>query len=395
MKLAVIGFGNAGGKIADHLLGFERETGRSLCRFASAFNTARIDLEKIEYIPEDYRVLYGQTDERAKGHGVGADPDLGAEITRADLREIERVLDGVPVYDVDAFLVIAGLGGGTGSGGAPVMATTLAEQFDQPIYGLGVLPSQDEGGRAALNAARSLPTFNEATDALVLFDNEAWREGRDSIEAGYDRTNREIARRIVTLLGAGDWDGSTVSENAMDASDIKRTLATGGIATIAFAETERSEETERQTGLLARLQGSSATRPTTDGADPVAKVHGLVQRSVRSRLTCPADVQSAERALVVLSGPPQEFSQKGLERARRWLEGEIDSAEVLAGDDPREEADALSATVLLSSVTEVPRIRRLQEQAVAAQESIERQAATREEETATLLTDEEHKLDPV
>jgi len=90
MNLAVIGFGNAGGKIADRLLAFERETGRSLSAFSMAVNAAAIDLEKLEVIPEAKRLLIGQTHEQVKGRGAGADPELGAEVTRQDLNEIER-----------------------------------------------------------------------------------------------------------------------------------------------------------------------------------------------------------------------------------------------------------------------------------------------------------------
>ena len=391
MKLAVIGFGNAGGKITDRLLEYESSTGRELCRFPAVINTANIDLEKIENIPPEYRILIGQTDERSKGHGAGADPDLGAEIAEQDRLEIERVLDQVPLHEVDAFLVVAGLGGGTGSGGGPVLASTLAERYGEPVYGLGILPSEDEGGRASLNAARSIPTYTEATDALILFDNNAWREGRDSVDVGYERTNREIAKRVVTLLAPGARDGSTVAENAMDASDINRTLSVGGVGTIAYAETDLDESTTRQQGLLGRFRPGDGT----DGADAATKVHGLVRRAVRSRLTCPATVESAERALVVVSGPPREFSQKGLERARRWLETEIGSVEVLAGDDPREGSDTVSATILLSNVTDVPRVDRLQDQAVDAKENIEAQAADRDTAIEELVTDTDNELDPV
>ncbi|MFB6159694.1 MAG: tubulin/FtsZ family protein [Haloferacaceae archaeon] len=394
MKLAVIGFGNAGGKVTDRLLEYEATTGRALCRFPAVINTANIDLEKIERVPPEYRVLIGQTDERSKGHGAGADPDLGAEIARQDQLEIERVLDEVPLHEIDAFLIVAGLGGGTGSGGGPVLAERLAERYGEPVYGLGILPSEDEGGRASLNAARSIPSYSESTDALVLFDNNAWREGRDSVDAGYERTNHEIAKRVVTLLAAGERDGSTVAENAMDASDINRTLAVGGVSTIAYAETELETSTARSQGLLGRFRaGDDGT--AADGADSATKVHSLVRRAVRSRLTCPATIESAERALVVVSGPPSEFSRKGLERARRWIESEIGSVEVLAGDDPREGNDTLSATVLLSNVTDVPRIDRLQDQAVDAKENIETQAADRETEIEELITDTDNELDPV
>lgn len=262
MKLAVIGFGNAGGKITDRILEYEYETGRSLCRSVIAVNSARVDLERLEYVPEENRHLIGQTDERSKGHGVGGDPDLGAEIARQDHYELERALDDVPIYDVDAFLVVAGLGGGTGSGGAPVLAEQLQAIHDEPVYGLGVLPSEEEGGRASLNAARSFPTFAEATDSLLVFDNDAWRQGDTTVERTYERTNLEIAKRVATLLSAGEIDGSQVSENAMDASDIRRTLATGGVGVIAYAET--SLESGNQ-----GYSGASGDPPT---ATPTARI---------------------------------------------------------------------------------------------------------------------------
>jgi cell division GTPase FtsZ len=355
-------------------------------------NTASIDLKKISYIPKDHRVLIGQTDERSKGHGAGADPELGADLTRHDKPELARFLDDVPLHDVDAFLVIGGLGGGTGSGGGPVLAEILRERYEEPVYGLGILPSRDEGGRASLNAARSVQSYTEATDGLMVFDNNAWKEGSDTVEDGYERTNFEIAKSVVRLLAAGEYDGSTVSENAMDSSDINRTLAVGGVSTIAYAEADLDDSTRRQQGLLSRVRSGGGE---SEDANSATKVHGLVRRAVQSRLTCPAEVASAERALVVVSGPPSELSQKGLVRARQWLETEIDSVEVLAGDDPRQAAEDLSATVLLSNVTEVPRIDRLQEQAVDAQSNIEQQASGREEQITNLVTDADDKLDPI
>ena len=394
MKLALIGVGNAGGKIADRIVEFETETGRSLCRFSAVINTASIDLEKITHIPRENRVLIGQTDERSKGHGAGADPELGAELAKQDVPELARFLDSVPLHDIDAFLVVGGLGGGTGSGGGPVLAEVLSQRYDEPVYGLGIVPGKDEGGRASLNAARSVQSYTEETDGLVLFDNNAWTEGTDTVEGGYERTNFEIVKRVVTLLSAGEYDGSTVSENAMDSSDINRTLAVGGVSTIAYAEAELDQSTRRQQGLLGRFRSDDGAAEDSS-ADGATKVHSLVRRAVQSRLTCPAAVDSTERALIVVSGPPSELSQKGLVRARQWLEREIDSVEVLAGDDPRKSSDALSATVLLSNVTDVPRIDNLQEQAIDAQSNIEQQATGREEAISNLVTDPDNKLDRI
>lgn len=392
MKLAGIGVGNAGGKILDKLLQYEYETEFSLLTSAIAINSARIDLERLELLPRENRFLVGQTNERVKGHGVGSDPDLGAKIVREDQYEIDRALDQISLYEIDAFLVIAGLGGGTGSGGVPAIASELRDRYDTPVYGLGVLPSESEGGRATLNAARSVRSFADGTDNLILFDNGVWRASDDTLKDGYERTNREIAKRIVTLLSAGAIDETTLTENAMDSSDIHRTLSTGGVSTIAYAEAR--DRTDKSRGLLARFR-PNGTKQSGDGTDPATKVSGLIRQAVDSQLTCPAEISTTERSLIVLSGPPSSLSRKGLESGRRWIEEQTGSVEVLAGDKPRKDSNKISAIVLLSNVTDVPRVEALKAQAIDAQENIEAQQSTRESEISRLLIDENDQLDPV
>lgn len=389
MKLATIGVGNAGSKILDRMIEFENETDRNLCRHVLAINTARTDLAKPDHIPEDRRVLIGDTHSKAKGHGVGGDVEVGAEVAQTDIEEIRRAFDDVEIHEVDAILVIAAHGGGTGSGAGPVVIDELQRMYDEPVYGLGVLPGKYEGGRPALNAARSLQSFVNKVDNLIAFDNDAWRMREQTIEEGYEQMNRELAIRIVTLLSAGEYDQPTVAENAMDSSDIIRTLNTDGVSSIGFAATAIDRESE---GLLARFREE---HEFDDDASDAAKINGLVRRAVNSRLTLECDVSSAERALIVLSGPPDKLSRKGLESARQWVEEQADTVEVLAGDDPRENARSLSAVVLLSNVADTPRIQTLQEQAVDAQDRIREQEAERERKIENLITDENNEIDPV
>ncbi|WP_336328406.1 tubulin/FtsZ family protein [Halovenus sp. HT40] len=388
MKLATIGVGNAGTKILDRMLEFEQETGRNLCRHALAINTARTDLAKPDYIPEDRRVLIGDTHQQAKGHGVGGDVDVGADVAQTDIEEIRRAFDDVEIHDVDALLVSAGLGGGTGSGAGPVVIDELQKMYDEPVYGLGVLPGEYEGGRPALNAARSLQSFVTKVDNFIAFDNDAWRARDQTIEEGYDEMNQELATRIVTLLAAGEQDDTDIAENAMDSSDIMRTLDTGGVSSIGYA----ASALDGQEGLLNKFRNGEEI---DDDSSDAAKIKGLVRRAVNSRLTIPCEVSSADRALIVLSGPPETFARKGVESARQWLEQEADTVEVLAGDDPRQNASHLAAVVLLSNVTETPRIDEIQNQAVDAQNKIQAQEEVRDEEISDLITDDDDELDPV
>ncbi len=389
MKLGTIGVGNAGSKIVDKMVEFEELTDRNLCRHVLVINTARTDLAKPDHIPDNRRVLIGDTHQKSKGHGVGGDVDVGAEVAKNDIDEIRRAFDDVEIHEVDAILVAASLGGGTGSGAGPVVINELQEMYDEPVYALGVLPGKYEGGRPALNAARSLQSFVTNVDNFIGFDNDAWRSKEQSVEQGYDRMNRELATRIVTLLGAGEYDEPTVAENAMDSSDIIRTLDAGGISSIGYASTSVDRASE---GLLSRFRED---HEIDNGSTAAAKINGLVRRAVNSRLTLPCEVSSADRALIVLSGPPAELSRKGLESAREWIEEEVETVEVLAGDDPREDASALSAVVLLSNITETPRIDDIQNQAVSAQDKIQEQEAVREEEIENLITDADGEIDPV
>lgn len=389
MKLATIGVGNAGSKLIDQMIEFEVETGRNLCRHALIINTARTDLAKPKNIPEDRRVLMGDTHRKARGHGVGGDAEIGAEVATTDIDEIRRVFDDVEIHEVDAVLVAAGLGGGTGSGAAPVVIDEIQKMYDEPVYGLGVLPGKYEGGRPALNAARSLQSFVTKVDNFIAFDNDAWRSRGQTIEQGYEEMNEELATRIVTLLAAGEVDESEVGENAMDSSDIMRTLDTGGVSSIGYASTELAPAKQ---GLLSKFNDSDQAE---DEATDAAKIKGLVRRAVNSRLTVPCEVSSADRALIVFAGPPEAISRKGVESAREWLETAADTVDVLAGDDPRPGSSTLAAVVLLSNVTETPRIDEIQNQAVDAQNKIREQDAVREEEIQSLITDDDNDLDPI
>jgi len=179
MRIFVIGYGQAGGRVADSFLEFAKRTGQNFVARALAINTATSDLMGLKNIPMEDRLLIGES--LTKGHGIGADNELGAKVATEELYTIQSEIDERGSYQVDAFLLIAGLGGGTGSGGAPVLARRLKKLYEEPVYGLGILPSKDEGSLYSLNAARSLVTLVNEVDNLFLFDNDAWKKGGESV----------------------------------------------------------------------------------------------------------------------------------------------------------------------------------------------------------------------
>ena len=368
MKIALIGVGQAGGKIAESVLAHEASTRADFVTDAVAVNSAKADLLGLRRIPTDKRILIGHS--RVKGHGCGADNELGVRIAEEDVDEIRGAIDAVPVHEVDAFVVTAGLGGGTGSGAAPVIARELSTVYTEPVYGLGALPGSNEGGIYTLNAARSLQTFVREVDNLLVFDNDAWRRSGESLEGGYAAINDEIARRLGVLLGAGEVSKPPVPESVVDASEIINTLQGGGITTVGYA-TSRLERPPR--GLFGRRK----TPP--DETEVVTRITTTVRRAVLGNLTLPANVASTERALVVVSGPPDYLNRKGIEDARRWLEEETGTMEVRGGDYPVPDSEFVSALVVLAGVTDVPRIKELQQLGRDTQRNLRDRAADRPE----------------
>ncbi|ELZ72003.1 cell division protein [Haloferax sp. Atlit-10N] len=374
MKLALIGIGQAGGKVVDVLVDYERRTKTGFVVDAIAVNSARADLRGLRNVPESRQVLVGLT--RVKGHGVGADNELGAEVTAEDVGDVLSMVDDLPVHEIDAFLVVAGLGGGTGSGGAPVIARELKHIYTEPVYGLGILPARDEGGIYTLNAARSLQTFVREVDNLIVFDNDAWRKTGESLEAGYGSLNAELARRLGVLFSAGEGDGSgAVAESVVDASEIINTLGSGGVSTIGYAAVELDRP---KRGLLSRLSGGNAV--AEDGGDSTNRITSLVRRAALGRLTMPCEIAGAERGLVVVAGPSDVLSRRGIERARTWLEDETGTMEIRGGDYPVD-SDFVAAVVLLSGVYDVPRVKELQAVAIETQRDM---LAKRESSAASL-----------
>lgn len=386
MKLAMIGLGQAGGKIVDSLLAYEHSSGTNFIVTALAINTAATDLSGLEYVPDSNRLLIGQS--RVKGHGVGADNELAAEIAQDNQDEILGALDDMPMSEVDGFLLVAGLGGGTGSGASPVVARQLKRIYTEPVYGLGILPASNEGGVYTLNAARSVQTLVREVDSMLLFDNDSWRETGESVEAGYAEINEEIARRFGVLFSAGEFDREVVAESVVDSSEIINTLSGGGISSIGYAAEPINVEGQ---GLLDRFGVDDGDE--IDSASATNRITSLVRKAVLGRLTIPCDLDGIGRALVVVSGPPEYLDRKGIERSRKWIEEETGSMEVRGGDYPLPGEQKVAAVVLLAGVTSVPRIEQLQQVAVEAQESMERVQRDKEANEAQLFETDE--LDPL
>ena len=340
MKAALIGIGQAGGKLSEALLAEDRRAGYDAIRGAFAVNTARADLEPLDIDS----MLVGQ--ERVKGHGVGADNELGAEVMKADAREVMGELDGVVDPKTEAVFVVAGLGGGTGSGGAPVLVNELQQIYEIPVYALGILPGRDEGGIYQANAGRSLKTLLREADSVLLVDNDAWRKSGESVTEAFDAINERIARRVGILLASGE-NVEGVGESVVDSSEVINTLKSGDMSALGFANADAAPDPGENINVI-----TSTTR-----------------KALLTGMSVP-ETTEAGAALVVVAGDTERIPRKGVEKARSWVEEETRSMQVRGGDFPID-SEKIAITVLLSGIARSPRIEDFMERAKEASKEVE------------------------
>lgn len=337
-----------------------------------AVNTARTDLMGLKHIELKDRILIGQT--VVKGHGVGTDNVTGARIAADEIDSIVNAIDTRGTHDIDAFVIVAGLGGGTGSGGAPVLARHLKRIYREPVYALGLIPAPEEGRLYTYNAARSLSTLVNEADNVFVFDNAAWKNEGESVKTAYSRLNDEIVRRFGVLFRAGEVGKAGVGEMVVDSSEVINTLRGGGISSVGYAITEVvSERTKKKKGLFGGLRDTFSKKEDSievlTGEDKSAKIIALVRRAMLGRLTLPCDYSTAERALVLVAGNPAEMDRKGVEKAKSWVEENISGVEVRGGDYPVA-SNYVAAVVVLATIAEAPRVRELFEIAKQTKEEV-------------------------
>ncbi|MFB6095243.1 MAG: cell division protein, partial [Halodesulfurarchaeum sp.] len=165
----------------------------------------------------------------------------------------------------------------------------------------------------------------------------------------------------------------------------------GGVSTVGYAaETVQAESSD---GLLSRFRNDDAE--PEDTANTTNRITSLVRKSALGRLTLPCEIDGAERALLVVAGPHGYLNRKGIERGRKWLEEQTGSMEVRGGDYPVPSSEKVASVVLLSGVTNVPRIKELQGKAVEAQDNIEEIRAESEAALQELVEDDEDELEPL
>ena len=346
MKLVAIGFGQCGGKIADE---FSKINARArlhrriqILDGVFAVNSDTADLSCLSSIPSDYkhRILIGNR--KTGGHGVGKKNEIGAQIASKDAdKVVEAVRSTKGFYETDAFLLIAGAAGGTGSGSLPIIAQALKERFrDKPIYSMVVLPFEHEvktNPKTFSNTATCLKATYSVSDAVFLVDNQRYIEKDSSLMNNMSTINKLIVEPFYDLLCAGEENKSRrIGSKVLDAGDIISTARGWTVMGYGVWDLPAFK--------LRWWQQSNFKNKSTE----IHKGLGAMDQAM-SNLSLQCNPEDSSSVIFLVSAPKQEMSMDLVKELADYVAEVAPNAVVRYGDYPRGE-NSLKITIILSQL---------------------------------------------
>src|SRR5690606_14385868 len=186
ITIKLVGVGGAGANAVDRLKmeGLER-------LHLAVMNT---DSQALASSPVQEKVLLGMGVTR--GLGAGGDPELGREAAESDREKITKVVEGC-----DLVFLIAGMGGGTGSGAAPTVAE-IASEAGALVIAFVTMPFSFEGGRRLKQAEEGLAALRRVCDAVIPLPNDVLLQEADENETVLDsfaRADEWMGRGVKSI----------------------------------------------------------------------------------------------------------------------------------------------------------------------------------------------------
>ena len=186
IAIRLIGVGGAGANAVDRL------KMDNLDRVQLA--VVNTDLQSLSASPVGEKLLIGKGVTR--GLGAGGDPELGREAAEADREKLAELIKGQ-----DLVFLVAGMGGGTGSGAAPVVAE-LASEEGALVIAFVTMPFSFEGGRRLKQAEEGLQAMRRVCDAVIPLPNDVLLQEADDQESVLDsfaRADEWIGRGVKSI----------------------------------------------------------------------------------------------------------------------------------------------------------------------------------------------------
>lgn len=178
----------------------------------------------------DEKILLGK--ELTRGLGAGGDPTRGREAAKESLVDLKKAVSGA-----DMIFVLAGMGGGTGTGAAPVVAQ-LAKETGAVVIGVVTMPFESEKARID-KAEFGLQELREATDTCIVLDNNRLVDiaGQLPLEQAF-----AVANELVSTMVKGIVETITLpSLINLDYADVSSIMKNGGVAVIGIGESDAQD----------------------------------------------------------------------------------------------------------------------------------------------------------
>ena len=216
--IKVIGVGGGGSNAINHMF----QAGINGVDFVIC-NT---DSQALDNSPVPNKIQLGVS--LTEGLGAGANPEVGEQAAMESMEEIKSMLDST----TKMIFITAGMGGGTGTGAAPVIAK-FAKEMDVLTVGIVTMPFQFEGKMRVEQAQRGIEKLRKNVDSLIVINNNKLREvyGNLGFKAGFSKADEVLA---TAARGIAEVITHHYTQN-IDLRDAKTVLSNSGTAIMGSA----------------------------------------------------------------------------------------------------------------------------------------------------------------
>ena len=217
--IKVIGVGGGGSNAVNHMYQ-QNITGVD-------FVICNTDAQALESSPIPNKIQLGAN--LTSGLGAGANPEVGAQAANESMQEIQQMLN----TQTKMVFITAGMGGGTGTGAAPIIAK-IAKDMDILTVGIVTMPFQFEGRMRSKQAQKGIDELRNNVDSLIVINNNKLREvyGNLGFKAGFSKADEVLS---TAAKGIAEVITHHYKQN-IDLHDAKTVLSNSGTAIMGSAK---------------------------------------------------------------------------------------------------------------------------------------------------------------
>ncbi len=217
--IKVIGVGGGGSNAVNHMYSKQIH--------GVDFVICNTDAQALENSPIPNKIQLGA--HLTSGLGAGANPEIGAQAAAESIQEIQQMLN----THTKMVFITAGMGGGTGTGAAPIIAK-IAKDMDILTVGIVTMPFQFEGRMRSKQAQKGIDELRKNVDSLIVINNNKLREvyGNLGFKSGFSKADEVLA---TAAKGIAEVITHHYKQN-IDLHDAKTVLANSGTAIMGSAK---------------------------------------------------------------------------------------------------------------------------------------------------------------